>query len=148
MSQLSRIMATVAPKQTKKPKRKKKPPPKFVDRLPPWKPHSMSEMQWDALQAQYQEFEDYTCEVNGRAVPDREGVTARTSMVHSAVKIQRWWWMWRFRKWLPERRTYRQWVRDNGFLAVMIEFKFPFRRDPLLLGKQLLGVNIQKLPFT
>ena len=118
----------------------------------------MSEMQWDALQAQYQEFEDYTCEVNGWAVPDREGVkpwqrwtpsaTARTSMVHSAVKIQRWWWMWRFRKWLPERRTYRQWVRDNGFLAVMIEFKFPFRRDPLLLGKQLLGVNIDKLPFT
>ena len=68
-------------------------------------------------------------------------------MVQSAVKIQRWWWMWRFRKWLPERRKYREWVRTNNFLPVMIEFEFPFRYDPLLLGKQLLGVNIDKLPF-
>ena len=158
--QLSRIMGTVNPKKTKKPKRKKKPTPKFV-KLPRWKPHSMSDMQWEALRAQHREFEDYTCEVNGWEVPDRErapvkplqrwtpsaaAMTYQTT-VQSAVKIQRWWWMWRFRKWLPERRKYREWVRTNPFLRGMIEFEFPFRQDPLLLGKQLLDVNIDKLPF-
>ena len=72
----------------------------------------------------------------------------RAHMVQSAVKIQRWWWMWRFRKWLPKRRKYREWVRTNNFLPVMREFKFPFRQDPLLLGSHLPGVNIDKLAFT
>ena len=159
--QLSRIMRTVQPTKTKKPKQKNKPTPKFV-KLPPWKPHSMSDMQWEAMQAQYRQFEDYTCEVNGWEVPDRgerapvkplrrwtpsAAAIAYQTTVQSAVNIQRWWWMWRFRKWLPERRKYRKWVRTNNFLPVMIEFEFPFRQDPLLLGKQLLGVNIDKLPL-
>ena len=145
MSQLSRIMGSLAPKKTKKPKRKK-PKPKFVGQLPLWKPHSMSEMQWEALQTRHQEFEDYRHELYTEKLDAR--LAHRAHMVQSAVKLQRWWWMWRFRKWLPERRKYREWVRTNNFLPVMLEFNFPFRRDPLLLGRQLPGVHIDKLPFT
>ena len=81
-----------------------------------------------------------------RDTPSAGAKTYQTT-VQSAVKIQRWWWMWRFRKWLPKRRKYREWVRTNNFLPVHIEFEFPFRQDPLLLGRQLLGVDIDKLPF-
>ncbi len=144
MSQLSRIMGSLAPKKTKKLKRKKKRTPKFV-KLPRVKPHRMSDMQWEELLARHQEFEDYRQELITEKHDAR--LAHRAHMVQSAVKIQRWWWMWRFRKWLPERRKYREWVRTNNFLPVMIEFEFPFRYDPLLLGKQLLGVNIDKLPF-
>jgi len=31
----------------------------------------------------------------------------------TARKIQQWWLMWRFIKWLPERRRYRKWLRDT-----------------------------------
>ena len=72
---LDRIMGTVKPKKTRKPEQKNKPPPKFVGQLPLWKPHSMSEMQWEALLAQHQQFEDYRCEVNGWPIPNRKRAT-------------------------------------------------------------------------
>ena len=139
MSQLSRIMSSIAPKKTKKPKRKKKPTPKFV-KLPRIPPHNMSHMQWKALVAQRQQWDEYRRELC------TEKHDARLAhMVRSVVKIQRWWWMWRFRKWLPKRRKYREWVRTNNILPMLIEFEFPFRNDPLLLGNQLVDTNIDNL---
>ena len=145
-SQLSRIMGALAPQKTKKPTRKKKPNPTFVGQLPRRKPHSMSEMQWQQLQAMHRQFEDRRRQIY--AEKQNASKAYRAHMVRSAVKIQRWWWMWRFRKWLPKRRKYREWVRTNNFLPVMAEFKFPFRQDPLLLGRHLPGVHIDKLAFT
>ena len=31
----------------------------------------------------------------------------------AARLIQRWWLMWRWKKWLPERRRYRKWLRET-----------------------------------
>ena len=50
--------------------------------------------------------------------------------VAPAVHIQRWWRMWRFRKWLSVRRSYRRWVRDNHLWETLDNY--PFHKDPLL----------------
>lgn len=59
----ARIMSSLTPTTTKKPKRKKKPTPKYVGRLPPSKPYHMSDTQWEALQAMHLQFEDYRREL-------------------------------------------------------------------------------------
>lgn len=101
----ARIMSSLTPTTTKKPKRKKKPTPKYVGRLPPSKPYHMSDTQWEALQAMHLQFEDYRRELYTEKHNAYKAHMAH--MVQSAVKIQRCWWMWRFRKGLPERRNHR-----------------------------------------
>ena len=70
------------------------------------------------------------------------------SDIEHVIHIQRWWWMWRFRKWLTKRRKFRERVRNNLLLEVMIEFNYPFRQDPLLLPEHMLiNVDIKTLRF-
>ena len=38
---------------------------------------------------------------------------AQSNAPDAVRKIQQWWLMRRFIKWLPERRRYRQWLRDT-----------------------------------
>lgn len=108
MSQLSAIMSSIAPKKTKKPKRKEQPTPEYV-RLPLWKPRDMSDMQWEALVAQRQRWDDYRRGVI-RQPPTPNRVSAPDSLllwspsaasnlyqskVKSATTIQKWWRWWR-----------------------------------------------------
>ena len=42
-----------------------------------------------------------------------QGNNSQYGLDDAARKIQQWWLMWRFIKWLPERRRFRQWWRNT-----------------------------------
>tara|TARA_B100001250_G_scaffold294083_1_gene255701 strand:+ start:133 stop:459 length:327 start_codon:yes stop_codon:yes gene_type:complete len=104
MSQLSRIMGFMAPKQTKRKKLKKTNTPTWVPRPPPIKPHAMSDMQWEAVNEQYRRWNRFYRGVEGGVEEktfeapshlQRWTVSAAgrdyQRKVASACRIQRWW---------------------------------------------------------